>query len=136
MILHFTIPGVPVPWKRAQQKGKQFFTDPRVRAFKEAVAWSAKHAGARVTERPCTLAITCYMPIAASWSKNKRLEASADVLRHTSKPDWDNLGKGISDALNGVAWIDDSQVVYASVRKLYSENPRTDVTVQWLCGNP
>lgn len=44
----------------------------------------------------------------------------------TSKPDWDNQGKLVSDALNGVLWRDDSQVVRCVVQKVYcdSANPR------------
>jgi len=48
----------------------------------------------------------------------------------TGRPDWDNLGKIISDALNGIAWRDDSQIVDASVKKFYTdpdEAPRVTV---------
>ena len=37
------------------------------------------------------------------------------------KPDWDNIGKAVCDALNGVAYKDDSQASIGSVEKL----PRT-----------
>lgn len=35
----------------------------------------------------------------------------------TAKPDADNIGKAVLDALNGVAWKDDSQVVRLEVVK-------------------
>lgn len=38
-------------------------------------------------------------------------------LMHTSKPDCDNIAKGCLDALNGVGFKDDSQVVELVVRK-------------------
>lgn len=38
-------------------------------------------------------------------------------LHHTSKPDADNIAKGVCDALNGVGFKDDSQVVELVVRK-------------------
>ena len=78
---------------------------------------------------PCTLVITAVMPIPQSWSPKRRKEALEGRLMHTSKPDWDNLGKGISDALNGVAWKDDSHVYWSNVRKIYGTEPRVDVTV-------
>lgn len=132
MILQFTIPGPPVPWARARQNGKRFFTDPKVAAFKELVALKAREAGARPQETPCTLAITAYLPIPASWSNLKKESARNGYVHPVSKPDWDNLGKGISDALNGIAYVDDSQIIYAAVRKVYDSNPRTEVTVQYL----
>ncbi len=118
-----------MPWQRSRQNGKRYFTDPKVAKFKEDFAKSAIAAGAKVTKLPCTLAITCVMPIPAPWSPKRREEALAGRAAHTSKPDWDNLGKGISDALTGVAWVDDSQVVWANVRKVYGTNPRTEVSV-------
>ena len=35
--------------------------------------------------------------------------------------DWDNLGKLVSDALNGVAYVDDSQIRECVVRKIYPD---------------
>lgn len=51
-------------------------------------------------------------------------------IRHTKKPDWDNVGKIISDALNGLAYDDDSQIVSAKVEKYYSDNPRVEISLQ------
>lgn len=40
--------------------------------------------------------------------------------------DWDNLGKHLTDSLNGVAFVDDSQVTSVDLRlELDRENPRT-----------
>lgn len=37
----------------------------------------------------------------------------------TVKPDWDNFSKSLCDALNGIVWFDDAQIVKAEVEKLY-----------------
>ena len=47
-------------------------------------------------------------------SNDPKLEGTADL----GKPDWDNVAKLVCDALNGVAWKDDSQVTNASAMKL------------------
>lgn len=39
----------------------------------------------------------------------------------TGKPDWDNLGKLVSDALNGVVYRDDAQICRAFVEKDYCD---------------
>ena len=49
------------------------------------------------------------------------------------KSDWDNVGKAVSDALNGVAYQDDEQVVIGRVTRRYAsrnEPPRTVVTIR------
>lgn len=48
----------------------------------------------------------------------------------TTRPDLDKLLRGIFDALSGVAFIDDSQVVETRARKLYGPDARTTVTVK------
>lgn len=48
----------------------------------------------------------------------------------TKKPDCDNIAKIILDALNGIAYNDDKQVVSLIVRKHYTQFlPRVDVTL-------
>lgn len=52
----------------------------------------------------------------------------------TKKPDWDNLGKTVTDALNGIAYADDSQVIAAHIYKLDMEPGQGDamrITVQF-----
>ena len=52
----------------------------------------------------------------------ERPKSKPKKLQHmTSKPDWDNLGKTIGDALNGILWRDDSVIVGGSVRKRYCD---------------
>lgn len=73
--------------------------------------------------------IIAYYGIPKSVSKKKRREMLENKIRPAKKPDWDNIGKIICDALNDVAYRDDASVVYAQVEKFYSENPRVDVTI-------
>lgn len=47
----------------------------------------------------------------------------------TLKPDADNIAKAVLDALNGVAWQDDSQVVALSVRKFPRRRVPADIDI-------
>ena len=47
----------------------------------------------------------------------------------TIKPDTDNIAKSILDSLNGIAYLDDKQVVDLRVRKQYSEVPGVSIWI-------
>jgi Holliday junction resolvase RusA-like endonuclease len=50
----------------------------------------------------------------------------------TIKPDISNVLKSIEDALNGLAYVDDKQLVWVEVVKAYSNKPRVEVIVKEL----
>ncbi|MCL2656833.1 MAG: RusA family crossover junction endodeoxyribonuclease [Betaproteobacteria bacterium] len=73
--------------------------------------------------------VRVFLVIPMSWSKKKRAAAYAGVVRPTGKPDWDNLGKAISDGCNGIVFTDDSAVTSAWVTKRYAAVPRVEVSI-------
>jgi Holliday junction resolvase RusA-like endonuclease len=75
--------------------------------------------------------IVFYLPIPTRWSKKKKTDAEYGIVRPTKKPDVDNLYKGLIDALTGIAWIDDSIITDASIKKRYTaETPRTELIIR------
>lgn len=71
-------------------------------------------------KKPLVASITAYYKIPKSKSKSTKLEMLSDKIRPTKKPDVDNIAKVVMDALNGVAWKDDAQVVNLHVCKFYA----------------
>lgn len=65
--------------------------------------------------------ITVTRPLLKSWSKKKKEDALAGKFRPTTRPDVDNYAKSILDALNGITWKDDSQIVSLTINKRYGE---------------
>ena len=55
------------------------------------------------------------------------LEMLENKVRPTKKPDCDNIAKIVLDALNGIAYRDDSNVVSLVVRKHYAETTHVKV---------
>lgn len=51
-------------------------------------------------------------------------------LGNHRRVDLDNLGKAILDALNGVAWVDDSQVVLLQLFKRVTNTPGAHIEVR------
>lgn len=73
--------------------------------------------------------IKAYMPIPKRTPKSKLPDYISGKVRPTVKPDWDNIGKLVCDALNGVAYDDDRKICEARVQKFYGETPKTVITV-------
>ena len=78
---------------------------------------------------PLYLIVNAYMRIPKSKPKYQIRDMLANILRPTKKPDWDNIGKIISDALNKAAYADDAQIVDAHIIKWYSNDPRVEVEI-------
>lgn len=53
-------------------------------------------------------------------------------IRPTTRPDRTNFCKLAEDILNGIMYLDDSQIVGGSVEKWYSDNPRIVVKIETL----
>lgn len=74
--------------------------------------------------------IYAYFKIPKSAPKKKRELMLQGYILPDKKPDCDNIAKIILDALNGIAYSDDKQVVKMSVMKMYSEEPRAEVVLR------
>lgn len=85
---------------------------------------------AKAIEGPFKLDIRAYYPIAESWPKKKKAAALIGWLK-PAKPDWDNVGKIVSDALNQIAYVDDAQAWDCHVMKVYDTVPRIEVQIEW-----
>ena len=80
-------------------------------------------------KEPLEMKLNIYVAIPKSASK----KAKTEMLLNGSpvkKPDCDNYLKSICDALNGVAYADDSQIVCVTVRKIWSEEPKAEITLR------
>lgn len=74
---------------------------------------------------PVGLQAKFWWPYPASWSKKKR-----SIRPKLSRPDLDNLLKPLKDALSGIVYVDDSQIVtYKLCGKWYGETAGIDVQV-------
>lgn len=78
---------------------------------------------------PIEMKIEAYFGIPQSKSKKQKREMAEKKIFPTKKPDADNLIKSICDALNCVAFYDDSQVVKITVNKFYGEEPKVVIMI-------
>lgn len=76
------------------------------------------------------LRIQAFYEVPKSASKAKKAMMLSGEVLPSRKPDIDNIAKVVLDALNGVAYRDDVQVVELLMRKQYSENPRLEICLE------
>lgn len=140
MKVELIIPGAPTSKGRPRFTRKGFaFTPAKTRQAEQTLAarclallqqepdraaWPSK--GALELQVTFTMATPTSMP---AWKR-----ALAFVLRFwpIGRPDLDNLVKLTKDALNGVLWVDDAQVVRLIAEKRYGEAPTTHIVLQEL----
>lgn len=73
--------------------------------------------------------IKAYLSIPKSTPKKRESGMLMGGIHPVKKPDCDNIGKTVLDALNGIAYRDDSQIVVLHVEKHYSHEPRVEVEI-------
>lgn len=146
-MVEFFIPGKPVGKARARTITQRFdkklgklvplpfartYTPEDTENYTGLVQWYAKQAMERgvMLVGPLRLDYVMFFPVAKSWSKRKQCLAIGGLIRPEVKPDWDNVGKLLSDAMNAVVYADDKQIVCGSFDKRYSEKVGVWVCVQ------
>ena len=73
--------------------------------------------------------IRAYYEPVKSTSKKKRLQMLSGYIFPVKKPDADNIAKIICDALNGVAYRDDTQICSLEVVKQYDDKARVEIDI-------
>ena len=126
MVTAFLIPGKPQGKARPRFNTvtKAVHTPRSTRQYEESVRYSyisATDADNRFHQGAVRVEIDAVFPIQKSWNKEKTRKAKAREIVPETKPDTDNIAKAVLDALNGLAYKDDSQVVDLSVCKRYGE---------------
>lgn len=85
--------------------------------------------GVHFGSEPIAIHLNVGYQVPKSFSRKKRERAIQGLIVPTSKPDCDNVLKIICDSLNGIAYDDDKQVVYAVVNKCYASEPKVFVSI-------
>lgn len=131
------LPGEPVAKQRARKGRYGFYTPNRTVAYEKAIGWAGVAAmkGRKPLMGPLRMIVQASFSVPMSWSKQDKAGALAGLIRPTSKPDWDNLGKILSDGLNGIAYLDDAQIVTATVSKVYAAVPNLHIEIEPLFDN-
>jgi Holliday junction resolvase RusA-like endonuclease len=120
----FIVPGEPVGKARPRVTKWGAYTPEKTVLYENLIKTCYN---GKVYEGAVGINVRAFYSIPKSASKKARLEMESFERFPTKKPDCDNVLKIIGDALNGVAYKDDSQIVKASIEKYYSDEPRVEI---------
>lgn len=130
-MLIFEINQPPRPQKQTQftfRKGKAGAFDPS-KHERTLLQWQIRpYAPKQPFEGPIQLDLTFYLPIPKS-SGIKTKQMISGIILPVKRPDIDNLSYLVVNAMKGIIYEDDSQIVDLNLHKRYGENPKTVVKV-------
>ena len=120
-MITLTIRGTPVAQGRPRFARGRVYDPEKSRRWKNDVAWQATD---QIDCQPLEGALEVKMVF--------KLERPKSSKRRwpTVKPDLSNFTKGIEDALNGIAYIDDCQIVRERLDKEYLDGPEYQPCVE------
>lgn len=136
LVLVYSVYGEPVGKGRPRfaRRGNfvSTYSPQKTKTYEDEIRLMAKAAmgASEALETPVTVAIYIRVGIPKSFSKQKRKDALENIERPTKKPDIDNIAKCFLDAMNGIVYLDDKQVVSLHITKEYAETPAVDVMVK------
>jgi len=135
MQIHFQVEGDPKGKGRPRfsrfGKFTRVYTDKQTLDYETLIkSFAAEAMGSTdPLETPVSVFLYIRHPVPQSYSK-KRTEACLSGLEQPcKKPDIDNIAKTYLDGMNGVVFLDDTQVVDLHVKKVYSAVAGVDVMV-------
>lgn len=124
----------PLPATMRKRHSVRMYTPAEVRTWQTTarVLAAERMRGQNPLGGALEVIIWVYLAPPSSLSLKKRALALDGTLRPVTRPDCDNYCKSVLDALNGIVWLDDSQIVALHAYKFYGEKPRVVVKVEQL----
>lgn len=109
----------------------QTYTPKTTLDYEKKIAEEYLLQGGEVFEHPYLgMSITAYFPIPKGTRKSDRLLLETECVPYDKHIDLDNLAKAVMDAIIGVAYLDDKQIVSLKVRKYYGKVGRVVVKIK------
>ncbi|MFE5290122.1 RusA family crossover junction endodeoxyribonuclease [Nocardia sp. NPDC056611] len=117
MVTTLFVPGHPAPQgsKRHVGNGRMIESSKRLKPWREAVNAAARNSDMPMHEGAVVMGLEFVMPRPKATPKTKPTPPAV------KRPDIEKLARAISDAINGVGFRDDSQVVAMPLRKRIAE---------------
>ncbi len=134
MIYEFEIPSKIIGKGRPRLNSYtgKIYTPTRTKDYEELVEqyFLMKYPRYKTLEGRIKMDIIANFEIPKSTTKVAKAQMLDNIISPTKKPDIDNIVKIILDAMNNVAFKDDTQITKISVEKKYSEVEKIFVKIE------
>ena len=134
--VQYSVPGEPRGKGRPRfaKRGNfvKTYTDAKTASYEDQIRFYALKAmgDSKVIEGAVRVFVSIRMAVPKSYSNKRREACLSNVEKPLKKPDWDNVAKSICDAMNGIIYVDDTQIVEAHITKQYAHQAEVVVLVQ------
>lgn len=130
-MIEFTVLGEPLGKARPRVTQRGTYTPAKTRAREKLIRAQYIQNGflPAAKDVPLMLSIEALMQIPKSASGKRKLAMAAGETHPLKRPDCDNIVKLVADALNGVAYHDDSQIVEIRCVKRWAYTPMTIIRI-------
>jgi Holliday junction resolvase len=136
MEVEFSIPGQPQGKARARTVKNRYtgkivsYTPEKTVEYEEFIRWCyMKETKVFFKNESLAVEIKAYFEPPKQTSRKNREKMLRGEIKPTKKPDADNIAKVVCDALNKVAYTDDTQICTLVVQKEYAEEARVLVRI-------
>ncbi len=132
-IREFKVFEKPIPKGSINVYGKRrysFVGSGKIKKLSRAIQAKAKEAGVTIASGAVKVRLGFYFQRPKSHYTSKGLLRKGAPREHTRKPDTDKLIRCVLDALTGVAYKDDSQVVEAFGVKHYADHDEIYIMIE------
>ena len=132
----FKVDANPVGKQRARyaRRGNfvQTYTPDKTRNYEALLKEAATEAmgSSEPLETPVSLYLYIRVPIPKSFSKKKVQDCLNGSEQPMKKPDSSNVLKSVEDAMNGVVYKDDCQIINHHMTRVYSTLAGVDICVK------
>lgn len=135
-VLTFSMAGLPRGKGRPRTSVRggipRVYTDAATRKYEASISKVAVGvmAGRRPLDGPLSVSVRLRLSPPISMSKRERARVLAGEQPYFGRVDVDNAAKAVLDALNGICWGDDNQIVRLFVTKIAAEMPGIDLRIE------
>ena len=136
LVISFTVEGTPVAKGRPRfaRRGNfiSTYTPKKTLSYEQRIAKEAKFTmdTNEPLRTPVAVIIEIVLEVPKSYSKKRTFDCLTNEESPLKKPDLDNCGKLILDAMNGIVYIDDCQIISLHITKKYGAIALVNVFVK------